>query len=148
MTAMALQRLSIELMARWCSMSMTPIISLPPLGRNISHPKVEKQATCIFTVHSHRDFTGQSTIRGTHYDCLVIGLWLDRPHGEQLHAAGFDGIYSYFASDGFSYGATTAHWKSMCDYVKRVPLSLSSQAHQRVGWYALQSVCWTRLSRR
>ena len=30
--------------------------------------------------------------------------------------AGFDGFYTYFASDGFSFGSTSSNWKRMCEY--------------------------------
>jgi glycoprotein endo-alpha-1,2-mannosidase len=74
----------------------------------------------VFLIIVLADDSGERTIRGSQYDSFVIGLWLDRLHGEQLHSAGFDGIYSYFASDGFSFGSTTANWKSMCEYAKKV----------------------------
>lgn len=61
-----------------------------------------------------------STIRDTKYDSFVIGLWLDYHHGEHLVTGGFDGVYSYFASDGFSYGSSTGNWKTMCQYAKKV----------------------------
>lgn len=58
---------------------------------------------------------------------VFIGLWLDRHHGEDLHAAGFDGAYSYFASDGFSYGSSSKHWAEMCSFLRsrRMLCSLS-----------------------
>ena len=40
--------------------------------------------------------------------------------------SGFDGAYSYFASEGFSYGSSTKHWKSMvffCEAYGRLPHS-------------------------
>jgi glycoprotein endo-alpha-1,2-mannosidase len=56
---------------------------------------------------------GDLSVRGTQLDGLFLGLWLERPHGQELRAGGFDGAYTYFASDGFSYGSTTAHWAGM-----------------------------------
>ena len=44
------------------------------------------------------------------YDSIFIGLWLDGRHGSDLLEGGFDGIYTYFASEGFSYGSTPANW--------------------------------------
>jgi glycoprotein endo-alpha-1,2-mannosidase len=61
---------------------------------------------------------GSRTVRGTHLDAAFVGLWLDAHHGTDLSEGGFDGAYTYFATDGASYGATTAHWagmKAACD---------------------------------
>jgi glycoprotein endo-alpha-1,2-mannosidase len=63
---------------------------------------------------------GDLTVRGTALDGYFIGLWLDRLHGRDADEAGFDGIYTYFATDGFSYGSTSSNWKSMCDYCRSV----------------------------
>ena len=57
--------------------------------------------------------TGTMTVRGTPLDGVFIGLWLEGSHGKDLKDAGFDGAYSYFASEGFSYGSSVQHWKSM-----------------------------------
>jgi glycoprotein endo-alpha-1,2-mannosidase len=46
-------------------------------------------------------------------DGFFIGLWLDRQHGDDLVAGGFDGAYSYFATEGFSFGSTPANWRFM-----------------------------------
>ena len=61
---------------------------------------------------------GELSIRSTEYDVFAIGLWLYEQHGNDLYNAGFNGIYTYFATDGFSYGSTTRNWKEMkafCD---------------------------------
>ena len=46
-------------------------------------------------------------------DVFVFGLCLDRGCVRDAATAGFDGIYTYFASDGTSYGATTSSWASL-----------------------------------
>ncbi len=61
---------------------------------------------------------GAQTIRGTALDGVFIGLWLERAHGEDLVQGGFDGTYSYFASEGFSYGSTLAHWPHMVAFCR------------------------------
>lgn len=61
---------------------------------------------------------GDLTIRDSPYDGIFIGLWLDRMHGKDLSDAGFNGIYTYFATDGFSYGSTSNNWPSMCKFCK------------------------------
>lgn len=64
------------------------------------------------------DIDGDITIRNTEYDGIFLGLWLEPHHGRDLKNACFDGIYTYFAIDGFSYGSSTRHWRSMCSYVR------------------------------
>ena len=63
--------------------------------------------------------TGNLSVRSTPHDGVFMGLWLDRPHGQDLSAGHFDGIYTYFAADGFSYGSTSSNWGSICDYCRR-----------------------------
>lgn len=53
------------------------------------------------------------------YDSVVLGLWLNPEHGRDLYHAGFDGIYTYFASDGFSYGSSYNSWRTICQYCHR-----------------------------
>lgn len=54
----------------------------------------------------------------SHLDCVVLGLWLDRSHGEDLQAGGFNGFYTYFASEGFSFGSSPRHWEWMCRFAR------------------------------
>jgi len=46
------------------------------------------------------------SVRNTARDVFAIGLWLQAHDGDQLYESGFDGAYTYFASDGFTYGST------------------------------------------
>ena len=62
---------------------------------------------------------GDLSVRGTALDGKFIGLWLHRLHGDELYLSGFDGFYTYFASDGFSYGATPGNWNTMCRYARQ-----------------------------
>ena len=55
----------------------------------------------------------RASVRNTPRDVFAIGLWLEQHHGEELADAGFDGAYSYFASDGFTYGSSKLHWHRM-----------------------------------
>jgi len=57
--------------------------------------------------------SARASIRGTNLDVVAIGLWLERSSGRDLHAGGFDGGYSYFGADGFSYGSTPGNWVAM-----------------------------------
>ena len=62
---------------------------------------------------------GEHTIRGTPLDCLFIGLWVRKSHGESLAGAGFDGFYTYFATDGFTWGSTPDHWPEMARFAHK-----------------------------
>jgi len=62
---------------------------------------------------------GGSSVRGTLLDALFIGLWSEQRHGPQLVQSGFDGAYSYFASDGFVYGSSKRNWGSMNSFTKQ-----------------------------
>jgi len=53
---------------------------------------------------------GQDSVRGTTLDGIFLGLIVDRSHLDQLFRCGFDGYYTYFASDLFSYGSTRSNW--------------------------------------
>lgn len=61
---------------------------------------------------------GKETLRNTPLDALYIGLWVEQKDAEFFDAAGFDGFYTYFASEGFVFGSTTANWKFLADYAK------------------------------
>jgi len=61
---------------------------------------------------------GDFSIRGTELDCVMIGLWVEEKHGQDLHQAGFDGMYSYFATDGFTFGSTTKNWPQMAEFAR------------------------------
>lgn len=62
---------------------------------------------------------GDITVRGTALDAWFVGLWLDRHHGRDADESGFDGIYTYFASESFSFGSTTRNWPNMCQYCRK-----------------------------
>lgn len=59
-----------------------------------------------------------STIRGTELDCVVIGLLVDRTHQQSILEGGFDGFYTYFASNGFCYGSSTINWRTLAEFAK------------------------------
>lgn len=56
---------------------------------------------------------GENTIRRTGHDAVVIGLWVKAADGKRMVAGHFDGFYTYFATDGFTYGSTTKNWKEL-----------------------------------
>jgi glycoprotein endo-alpha-1,2-mannosidase len=62
---------------------------------------------------------GNISLRGTKYDSLVVGLWV-KQHEERFFLDGhFDGFYTYFATDGFTYGSTQRHWKALAEWAGR-----------------------------
>ena len=57
---------------------------------------------------------GERSIRGTASDAFVVCLFVERAHEAYLsRAVGFDAFYTYFASDGFTYGSSTANWAQL-----------------------------------
>ncbi|KAJ1476514.1 hypothetical protein T484DRAFT_1907859 [Baffinella frigidus] len=59
------------------------------------------------------------SIRGTPHDAFLLALWLQQHSGEELLQAGFDGAYTYFAADGFTFGSTVANWPRMASFCRR-----------------------------
>lgn len=53
---------------------------------------------------------GNKSIRNTLYDAVVLGLWVKKDDASFFEHSGFDGFYTYFASEGFTYGSTTKNW--------------------------------------
>ncbi|KAF5899421.1 glycoprotein endo-alpha-1,2-mannosidase-like protein [Clarias magur] len=60
--------------------------------------------------------TGSHNLRGTPYDGVFIALIVDEKHKHDILAGGFDGMYTYFASNGFSYGSSHQNWKGLKDF--------------------------------
>jgi glycoprotein endo-alpha-1,2-mannosidase len=59
---------------------------------------------------------GTISIRNSKKDGFFAGLWLYEHHGQELFTSGFDAAYTYFATDGFSFGSTVNNWKQMNDF--------------------------------
>jgi glycoprotein endo-alpha-1,2-mannosidase len=53
---------------------------------------------------------GSISIRNTPDDAVVIALYVDRKDESMLNIGGFDGIYTYFASWGFTEGSNPQQW--------------------------------------
>lgn len=62
---------------------------------------------------------GDASIRKTPFDVVALGLWVEQFHGHDLVSGGFDGFYTYFASEGFVYGSSRGNWPSMIDFANR-----------------------------
>lgn len=54
---------------------------------------------------------GSITIRNTSLDAIMIGLWVKQGEESYFETSGFDGMYTYFAATGFTYGSTPGNWK-------------------------------------
>jgi len=61
---------------------------------------------------------GEISVRNTSSDATFIGLWVDEDEQEFFLESGFDGFYTYFASDGFVYGSTASNWKLLAQFAK------------------------------
>ncbi|XP_034029946.1 glycoprotein endo-alpha-1,2-mannosidase-like protein [Thalassophryne amazonica] len=62
--------------------------------------------------------TGSHSVRGSAYDAIFIALIVEEHHKHDILAGGFDGMYTYFASNGFSFGSSQQNWKTVkafCD---------------------------------
>jgi len=59
---------------------------------------------------------GIHSVRNSNIDATIIGLWVHENEGEFFINSGFDGFYTYFASDGFAYGSTTSNWLYLSEF--------------------------------
>ena len=62
---------------------------------------------------------GILTVRNTNLDATFIGLWVHENEGEFFTNSGFDGFYTYFASDGFVYGSTSSNWQYISAFAQQ-----------------------------
>jgi len=62
---------------------------------------------------------GKNSVRGTKYDAFVIGLCVKESDLRELRRGGFDGFYTYFAANGFTYGSSRRNWQNLHDFAKR-----------------------------
>ncbi|CAM9321700.1 unnamed protein product [Lampetra planeri] len=61
---------------------------------------------------------GSHSIRDTPYNGVFVALIVEERHQQDILASGFDGMYTYFASNGFSFGSSHQNWdaiKTFCD---------------------------------
>ena len=62
------------------------------------------------------DPKSSETIRGTKYDTIVLGLYLNSKDKDSTKAAHFDGVYTYFAAEGFTEGSSSRVWGSLASW--------------------------------
>lgn len=63
--------------------------------------------------------TGSHSVRNTKYDCIFICLIVEVTHRSYIETGGFDGFYTYFAVDHFTYGSTWRHWNQLASLAKQ-----------------------------
>ncbi len=75
---------------------------------------------------------GRKTLRNTPYDAVFLGLVVNERHRAEILASGFDGYYTYFASDGFTFGSSTRNWAALAQY---------AATNEVGGWYVCVRAC-------
>lgn len=61
---------------------------------------------------------GTLSVRDTEYDCVAISLLVEEKHKQFVLEGGFDGFYTYFASDGFSHGSSPKNWQALSRFAE------------------------------
>lgn len=61
---------------------------------------------------------GKQTLRGTENDAVFIGLWVKESEERFMLEGGFDGFYTYFATDGFTYASTIKNWPKLAQWAR------------------------------
>jgi len=65
---------------------------------------------------------GDLSVRDTVLDGVFLGLMVEYKHRSDIKKAGFDGFYTYFASDGFTYGSSWKNWRSLTTFARKSSL--------------------------
>lgn len=62
---------------------------------------------------------GNLSIRNTDLDAIFIGLLVEMQHRYHVKKSAFDGFYTYFATNSFTYGSTWKNWKSLSKFANQ-----------------------------
>ncbi|TRY63331.1 hypothetical protein TCAL_00443 [Tigriopus californicus] len=62
---------------------------------------------------------GDLSVRDTDLDAIFIGLIVELQHRGEIKRGKFDGFYTYFAANGFSFGSSFKNWKNLNDYAQK-----------------------------
>ena len=89
---------------------------------------------------------GALSIRGREEDCVAIALLVDHAHMRSAVEGGFDGVYTYFAAEGFSFGSTYTNWGTVSDFAAEKNLIFIPSFGP--GYDDLQVRPWNRLTAR
>eukprot|EP00761_Pharyngomonas_kirbyi_P014417 gb/GECH01014447.1/.p1 GENE.gb/GECH01014447.1/~~gb/GECH01014447.1/.p1 ORF type:complete len:451 (+),score=86.97 gb/GECH01014447.1/:1-1353(+) len=61
---------------------------------------------------------GQWTIRGSKFDSLIIGLYIDQLDRDSILESYFDGVYTLFGASGFTEGSSPMRWREISIWAK------------------------------
>ena len=89
---------------------------------------------------------GALSVRGRDHDCLAIALLVDHKHMQFAVDGGFDGVYTYFAAEGFSFGSTFRNWASISKFTHQHSLLFIPSFGP--GYDDLQVRPWNRMTSR
>lgn len=56
---------------------------------------------------------GPNSVRRTRYDAVFVGLLVEQKDKTEIIRSGFDGFYTYFASNVFTFGSKLQNWKGL-----------------------------------
>ncbi|XP_017771446.1 PREDICTED: glycoprotein endo-alpha-1,2-mannosidase [Nicrophorus vespilloides] len=59
---------------------------------------------------------GNLSVRDTDLDAIFLGLVVDLSHRSHVRKSQFDGFYTYFASNSFTYGSTWKNWRALSKF--------------------------------
>ncbi|XP_046415760.1 glycoprotein endo-alpha-1,2-mannosidase [Neodiprion fabricii] len=62
---------------------------------------------------------GNLTLRGSEIDAVYMGLLVDTQHKNHIKKSHFDGFYTYFATNGFSFGSSWKNWKDLNKFAEQ-----------------------------
>ncbi|XP_021933061.1 glycoprotein endo-alpha-1,2-mannosidase isoform X2 [Zootermopsis nevadensis] len=62
---------------------------------------------------------GNLSVRGTQLDGIFLGLLVDMQHRYDIKKSHFDGFYTYFATNGFTYGSSWKNWRSLSKFARQ-----------------------------
>lgn len=57
--------------------------------------------------------SGSQSVCGSAYDSIFMALIVEKRHQHDILASSFDGVYTYFPSNGFSFGSSHQNWKNI-----------------------------------
>ncbi|XP_054271780.1 glycoprotein endo-alpha-1,2-mannosidase isoform X2 [Macrosteles quadrilineatus] len=62
---------------------------------------------------------GELTVRGSSYDAIFIGHLRDANNKLEIHRSNFDGFYTYYASNAYTYGSTWKNWNTLAQFAEK-----------------------------
>lgn len=62
--------------------------------------------------------SGSMSVRDTNLDAIFIGLLVENKHQHHILRSGFDGFYTYFATNRFTFGSTWGNWEKIGQWAK------------------------------